>query len=308
MHPAARPLVGPLALATLIAAPGAASFPFPVAQHPPASPPPAEQEPVAAPRSELDRFMARVLKKRDSWKRLGDFVFREIEVFELEAPSLVRFSGFRREYEWFVHDELAVRSPVRFDGVQIGEARRRRYEEEWIGDEEERRASGQPEDLEPHFINDFHYFLETAPESGHSHYLAGQETLAGREVVRIERYPTDTCCGDPGQDEEERIERAFERTSFVTFWVDPELHQLVKYTFRNPGPDFLPGRWLLRVEGLEASLELAPVGETWMPSLMTFSGRVATALGESWVRFRRELFDYREAEVRTRILGTRRRR
>lgn len=289
MNAAARPLGSFLATWVLIAAPAAAQLP-------------------AGP-GEVDVFMARVLENRDSWRSLGDFVFREIEEFELEAPSLVRFSGFRREYAWYVHDELAVRSPVRFDGVEIGETRRRRSEDEWIGEEEERRAGGEPEDLEPRFINDFYYFLEWAAEPDARHYLAGRETLAGREVLRIESYPPGTCCDDPGDDdEEERIERAFERTSFITLWVDPELRQIVKYAFHNPGPDFLPGRWLLRVEELDAALEMTPVGDVWMPSSMTFSGRLTTALGESRVRLRRAFLDYREAEVRTRVLGTRRRR
>ncbi len=44
---------------------------------------------------------------------------------EIEIPR----SSFRREYEWYVRDGVAVGSPVRFDGVDIDEERRRDYDE-----------------------------------------------------------------------------------------------------------------------------------------------------------------------------------
>ena len=79
--------------------------------------------------NEIDLFMERVLDNREaSWRRLGDFILRESETLAFEAPLGIPLSGFRREYDWFVRDDVVVRSPVRFDGVQIDEETRLEYE------------------------------------------------------------------------------------------------------------------------------------------------------------------------------------
>ena len=438
--------------------------------------------------NEIDRFMKRVIDNRDaSWRRLGDFILRETSTFELRTPSGIPRSGFRREYEWYVREGVAVRSPVRFDGVEIAEAGRRDFEADWMREEAQRRrqrasrprtvslreregavavaiarawgaevserlrrriaadanllgdeaaavalntgaileelggvdqvgfgtaatrtgdlmamldtgrltateagrairrplanlvdrldparsdalerfvelaergarvaldardlapyleraarqlegrgrrevaarldairsglvtgagsgetgAGGDTDGaalldasrLEPRFIAESYYFTEFEFEPG-SYYFAGRETVAGREVVRIEHYP-------PGRVHEEhdarisRISRGFNKTSLLTVWVDPEVHQIVKYTFDNPGLGFLRFRWLARVDGLEASMEMAPVGDVWMPARMTMSGRVTTALGEFDATFTWEFFDYREAETGARLI------
>ena len=46
-----------------------------------------------------------------------------------------------REYAWYVRDGLHVRSPVRFDGVAVGDEERKKYEEEWAQRERERLES-----------------------------------------------------------------------------------------------------------------------------------------------------------------------
>jgi hypothetical protein len=448
---------------------------------------------AARPGNEIDLFMERVLDNReDSWRRLGDFILRETETFAFEAPLGIPLSGFRHEYEWYVRDDVVVRSPVRFDGVDIDEGTRREYEETWLREEQRRlgrrdqrrrrmsrrdtednvaiaieriwgaavseplreriasdadligddlaaitlntgavledlggvetvgfaaavartrdlyamldterlttteveravrlplvslveaiglaetselagfvelaelgahfeldgralapyvdraarqledvgqaevadtldeirgrlvmrtadvRATADPDEagepdaavlldttrLEPRFISES-YFLDFTFEPG-NYYLAGRETLAGREVVRIEYYPTDLFDDGPADDpaasdRDRRIDRGFNKTTLVTLWIDPEAHQIVKYTFDNTGLDFLPGRWLLRVEGLEATMEMGqPIGDVWLPLRVTVSGRAATALGEFDVMFTRSFSDYREAET-----------
>ena len=93
--------------------------------------------------NEIDLFMERVLDNRDaSWRRVGDFLLRETETFELKAPLGIPLSGFRHEYEWYVRDDMVVRSPVRFDGVAIDEETRREYEEDWLRQERRRRRDG----------------------------------------------------------------------------------------------------------------------------------------------------------------------
>lgn len=275
-------------------------------------------------------------RKAASWRRLGDFVLRETFSVELDAPAGTVLSGFRRvrEYEWYVRGGTAVRSPVRVDGVGIDEATRRDYERSWLREEERRRAGrggddrGNPEardgpeargarrgledleapaapaapenpesrepreDPEPRFLTDFFYFLEWGEEPG-DYYFVGRETVAGREVLRIEFYPTAPFWKEAG----ERINRGVAKTSMVTLWVDLEAHQIVQYAFENAGLDFLRFRWLLRAEGLRASMELAPFRGVWMPARMTLSGTATTALGAFGATVTQEFFDYRQAET-----------
>ncbi len=265
--------------------------------------------------NDIDRFMQRVLANRDAapWRRLGDFVLRETWSLELDAPPESRLSRFRRvrEYEWYVRDGTAVRSPVRVDGVGIDDAARRGYEASWLRDEERRRTGlradrdnrgsashglADQEDPEPRFVTDFFYFLEWTLEPG-DYYFVGRETVAGREVVRIEFYPTGTFWKEAG----ERINRGVVKTSMVTLWVDPEIHQIVQYAFENAGLDFLRFRWLVRADGLQAVMELAPFRGVWMPARMTLSGRATTALGEYAATFTQEFFDYRQADTGARL-------
>jgi hypothetical protein len=284
--------------------------------------------------NEIDAFMERVLENRDaSWRRIGDFVLREVETLAVEGPAELPIAGFRREYEWYVRDDVVVRSPRSFDGVDIGEAERREYEAGWLRrrerrDAERREASRREQEdaeaaagpgpggretdaaaagpLAPEFISDAYYFMEFEFEPG-NYYLAGYETLAGREVVKIEYYPTDLFDDDGEADDSERerrIAQGFAKTSLVTLWIDPEVHQVVRYTFDNVGLDFLPGRWLVRVDGWHASIEMAqPIGGVWLPRRMTLSGRATTALGAFELRFTRDYTDYREALTGGRLVG-----
>ena len=292
-----------------------------------ASPPAAGQ-----PGNEIDRFMARVIENRDvSWRRLGDFVLREVETLAVEGPTELPVAGFRREYEWYVRDDVVVRSPRRFDGVDVGEADRREYEADWLRRRERREASRRDEAAEvaagsgggeaasadagplaPEFMADAYYFMEFEFEPG-NYYLAGYETLAGREVVKIEYYPADffgegdLVGDDPDPDDletERRIRQGFAKTSLVTLWIDPEVHEVVRYTFENSGLDFLPGRWLVRVDGWRASIEMTqPIGGVWLPRRMTLAGRATVALGTFEVRFTRDYTDYREALTGGRLVG-----
>ena len=283
--------------------------------------------------NEIDRFMERVLENRDaSWRRVGDFVLREVETLAVDGPAGLPIAGFRREYEWYVREDVVVRSPRRFDGVDIGEADRREYEGRWLrrrdrldaqrreasreGGEDAGAGAGQvpePEEtgasdaarLEPEFISDAYYFLEFEFEPG-NYYLAGYETLADREVVKVEYYPTDLFDdADPDDSERgRRIAQGFNKTSLVTLWIDPEVHQVVQYTFDNIGLDFLPGRWLVRVEEMRASIEMGqPIGGVWLPRRGTLSARATTALGAFELQFTPEYADYREALTGGRLVG-----
>jgi hypothetical protein len=444
--------------------------------------------------NEIDLFMERVLDNRDAaWRRLEGFLLREVETFEVEAPLGVPLSGFLREYEWYVRDDTVVRSPVRFDGVELDADARRSYEEEWL--EREQRARGRragrrrgisrrsqedniritierswggtvdeallariaadadflghdlaavalntgaildalggveavgfidaveqtrllfvmldeerlsvdevaralrrpllalvdqldlvevegddaltglvelatlaeaagvdgrqvgtylgqaadrleathpmtaqvlaslraalpaaelgavAEDalpgveeslidaarIEPSFIS-VPGFMEFTFEPG-NYYFAGRETLAGREVVRVEYYPTDMFDDRADDDRSERareIDEGFNKTSLVTLWIDPTQHQIVKQTFDNTGMGFLPGRWLVRFDGMSATMEMGqPLRDIWLPLQLTVVGEVSTALGDFDVRFTQVFDEYRETVTGGRLI------
>ena len=168
-----------------------------------AQPPPAAVSP-AAPSTDLDALMARVLANRDqTWRSLQEYLLAERETFRLVGPDGAPMFGIQKEFMWVAREGRAVRSPVRVNGVAIGEETRRREEAEWQADEDRRaeRASAKAQSEtattaeieqamrrgEPRFISEVQ-FLRFRFEPG-NYYFVGKETLAGREVLRIEYYP-----------------------------------------------------------------------------------------------------------------------
>lgn len=348
---------------------------------------------LGAPRqSDLDAFMARVLARRDeNWKKLQQYILDERETVEVLAPGRVRIYGHEREYTWFVRQGYFVRSPLRVDGVAIGEAERRAYEARWIARERGREAraaaaargpagspaSGEPttssapapgaapvlaatpssppasppratspatapsvpsapapaasstpdappapadvgdvlrQALEPRFVSAA-YFLKFEFEPGR-YVFAGRETVDGHELLRIEYYPTrlfrdsddgrqaSRSPGKRGEDEEieERLEQQMNKVALVTLWVEPRAHQIVRYTFENVGFDFLPGRWLVRVDAVEARMEMhESFPGIWLPRGIVAHVALAVAAGTYDVRFIVTYLDYRQPDVKVRI-------
>jgi hypothetical protein len=317
-----------------------------VPQAPPAKPAAEQAAKTIAP-SELDTFMQRVLLRRDeNWRKLHDYILSETETFSIDGPGQLPLNGFRREYAWYVRDGYLIRSPVRFDGVAIAESERRKYEQDWFRREQsrEKRARSRPsptgaelppemstdvpslESLatqrnEPRFISEA-YFLRFKFEPG-NYYLAGRERIEGREVLRIEYYPT-ALFGEqthlhrrakpepekPGQPakprtdapDEQEIERKLNKVSLITLWVDPSEYQIVKYTFDNTELDFLPGRWLVRAGDVTASMTMARVLDgVWLPSQIAMHVSLAVATGSYTAVYARRFHDYKKAEVGARI-------
>ena len=185
--------------------------------------------PEAAP-TDLDTFMEKVLARRDVNRRMRDeYVLDEAERFEILGPGRTPLHRSQREYTWYVRDGMHVRSPLRFNGVTLGEEARQRYETDWIRREQARRerratkdaaagdapgevtispggleVSGAALPTEPRFVSEA-YFLDFKFEPG-NYYLAGRERLEGHEVLRIEYYPTRMF----GEHEEQREQRAGE--------------------------------------------------------------------------------------------------
>jgi hypothetical protein len=179
---------------------------------------------VAA-QSDLDAFMQQVLARRDdNWKKLQQYILDEREQIEVRGPAHVSLWGERREYTWYIRDGFFVRSPVKINGVAIGEADRRKYEADYLR-RVQRRDQRQPappattaaanaststpgtpdagtppaeaptdvaglirQSRQPEFISSA-YFLRFRFDAG-TYALVGRERLEDRDVLRIEYYPT----------------------------------------------------------------------------------------------------------------------
>jgi hypothetical protein len=291
--------------------------------------------PVAAqPReaSDLDAFMSRVLARRDdNWKRMQQYVLDERETFQILGAGGTPFYGFRREYLWFPRDGdgVFVRSPLTVDGVKLGEAERRKAEADYLRREEGRdkrreerekeagtsttgssptevTGDGVRQALEPGFVSAA-YFLKFRFDPG-QYALAGRETLEGRPVLRIEYYPTKLFSegkARPNRKVRERdvdIEPKMNKAALVTLWVEPTAYQILKYEFRNLPWDFLPGRSIVRVDDVTASMEMGqPFPDIWLPRAIRIATDFSTAIGELKGRWATDYHDYRLASVTTRI-------
>jgi hypothetical protein len=297
------------------------------------------QSPAAAGTTDLDRFMASALQRRDiDRKTLSDYVLDELETFEVLGPGRVPVARMRREYTWYVRDGIHVRSPIKFDGVPIPESERHAYEDKWMKSELDRRkyraerdakraeegkgpALSAPSINEPRFVSES-YFMDFKFEPG-NYYLAGKETLEGRELLKVDYLPTklfdeeekDTKEGkdtterkaDPKKQkkehaQEEAIDRKMDKTSQVTLWVDPQTQQIVKYTFDNVWMDFLPAGYIVKIDDLRASMQMGqPFPGVWLPRNMSIHAGLTVALGSMEMQYRREFSNYRKADVTSKV-------
>jgi hypothetical protein len=285
--------------------------------------------------SDLDAFMARVLERRDeNWKKMQQYVLEEQERFQLTGPDGARLYGYDREYTWFIRQGYFIRSPLKADGVRISEADRTQYEEKWLNRERQREkraqerarergeappADGTPpaeppatvedvlkESLEPRFVSAA-YFLRFKFDPGH-YALVGRERLNDRDVLRIEYYPSKlftegrTRPNKKVRERDDEIEEKMNKVSLVTLWIDPSEHQILQYTFDNIDMDFLPGRSLVRIDEIKASMQMAqPFPNVWLPGSIDMRFKATLAIGSVAARYDVEYRDYRLAEVTTRI-------
>jgi hypothetical protein len=176
-------------------------------------------------------------------------------------------------------------------------------------------ASGQPPpdvkdvlqgSLEPRFVSAA-YFLRFKFDPGH-YALAGRERLNDRDVLKIEYYPSKlftegrTRPNKRVRDRDDEIDEKMNKVSLVTLWIDPAEHQILQYTFDNIDMDFLPGRSLVRVDDLKASMRMAqPFPGVWLPASIDMNFGFTLAIGTVAARYDVQYHDYRLAEVTTRI-------
>ena len=154
--------------------------------------------------------MEKVLKRRElNRQTLEQYVLDESEQFEVLGPRRMPVYRQKREFTWYVRDGLHVRSPVRFDGVTVGDAARKEYEDNWVATRAPAaRAQGRQRDKDeqgtqtrpnrdpaataddpagpsartpiptPRFVSEA-YFMDFKFEPG-NYYLAGREQLEGQ--------------------------------------------------------------------------------------------------------------------------------
>lgn len=191
---------------------------------------------LPAAQSDLDDLMSRVLANRDAnWKKLQQYILDETQTFTATGPGDLRLFGGKRESIWFPRDGFFIRSPVRVDGVEIGDEERAREEARFLRREqarEKRRAERRKEQpdaadsggdpvapegvgdilrqtVEPEFVSSA-YFLRFKFDEGR-YALVGRETFGDRNVLRIEYYPTRLFNDDADDDNPRRSERRRQR-------------------------------------------------------------------------------------------------
>jgi hypothetical protein len=237
---------------------------------------------------DLDVFMSKVLERREiNWEQLHGYVFNELETLEIRGVKLPPMANFRKEYVWIVRDGYLVRSPVRVNGVKVSKEEQAASEEDWIREHKDKR----------HDSLDREIFLGFKFHPG-TYLYAGKQNLDGRELVAIEHYPSKKA----EDSKKEEFERMFEKTILVTMLIEPKEHQLVRITFDNVGMEFLPVRWLVRLEELRASMTMdKPFGEVWLPKRIVAAGSVDTAGPSLSVKYSREFYDYNKTDVRVKL-------
>lgn len=165
--------------------------------------------------------------------------------------------------------------------------------------------------VEPQFVSAA-YFLKFRFESGH-YALAGREKLDGRDALKIEYYPRaglfnggdskrDTTARDRQRDKEDEIEEKMNKVSLVTLWVDPATHQILQYIFDDLDMDFFPGRALVRVDDLQATMTMGqPFPAIWLPRNIEMHFGMMLAVGAVDATYRVEYLNYKQADVTYKI-------
>ena len=277
--------------------------------------------------TDLDAFMSQVLTRRDdNWKKLQQYVLDEDETFLLTGPDAQRLYGSHREYTWFPRDGVFIRSPVKADGVSISEDERRKAEERWLREEqgrEKRRIERENKDAnaddtppsldelvrpgnEPRFVSTA-YFMRFKFEQGH-YALVGRERLLDRDVLKIEYYPAElfregrTRPNRRVRERDDRVEDKMNKVALITLWIEPTAHQILQYEFRNIDFDFLPGRYLARLDDMHATMRMGQAfPDVWLPDTIGMRFAMTLAIGTIDARYDVRYHDYREATVRTRV-------
>jgi hypothetical protein len=284
----------------------------------------------SSPPRDLDAFMSRVLERRDdNWKKLQQYVLEEREDVQFIGPGGALLYGSRRESAWFPRDGVFIKSPLRINGVTINEEERRKAEAAYLTREESREKrrlerekagtadpaipsttplteEGVRQAIEPGFVSAA-YFMRFKFDPGR-YALAGREQYEGRDVLRIEYYPTKLFSEGrtrPNRKVRERakdIQNKMNKVALVILWVDPAERQILKYEFQNAEMDFLPARWMVHIDSMNAAMEMGqPFPSVWLPRALRIGFDMTLATGQLDGRYTVDYHDYKLATVATKV-------
>ena len=160
---------------------------------------------------------------------------------------------------------------------------------------------------EPQFVSSA-YFLKFRFEQGH-YALAGRETIGDIQALKIEYYPQAGLFKDGRskpdkrvKDEDDRIEDKMNKASMVTLWIDPATHQILQYTFDDVDWDFFPGRSLVRIGDVEATMQMGQAfPNVWLPKSIEMHFEMMLAVGAVDATYRVDYLNYKEAAVTYKI-------
>jgi hypothetical protein len=242
--------------------------------------------------NDLDAFMAKVLKKRAIDRdRLNDYICSEAEGFEINDEKIAALESFRREYIWFVRDGYFVRSPVLINGVKVSAEEQKVAEDEWIKNQKQGKRGYNNLNRESFFGFKF--------EPGRYLY-AGEQQFEGRKVLVIEYLPQIDKEHKP--EIKGNIANALEKSVLVTMLIIPEEHQIVRMTFDNVSLDFLPARWLIRLNEMKASLVMdKAVGDVWLPREVSVHGSLSTANMDLVAKYSMKFFSCHKTDVKVKL-------
>jgi hypothetical protein len=92
------------------------------------------------------------------------------------------------------------------------------------------------------------------------------------------------------------------KVSLVTIWVDPKTYQILQYTFDDIDMDFFPGRALLRVSDLKATMRMGQAfPEVWLPRGIEMHFGMMMAVGAVDATYKVDYLNYKQADVTYKI-------
>jgi hypothetical protein len=160
---------------------------------------------------------------------------------------------------------------------------------------------------EPQFVSSA-YFLKFRFETGH-YALAGREKIGDIQALKIEYYPEAGLFKEGKskpdkkvKDEDDKIEEKMNKASMVTLWVDPKTYQILQYTFEDMDWDFFPGRTLVRIGDVQATMQMSQAfPNVWLPKSIEMEFEMMIAVGSVGATYRVEYQNYKEAAVSYKI-------
>ncbi|MDP2322349.1 MAG: hypothetical protein Q8O42_23785 [Acidobacteriota bacterium] len=160
---------------------------------------------------------------------------------------------------------------------------------------------------DPQFVSSS-YFLKFRFEKGR-YALAGREQVDGQEALKIEYYPGTGLFNEgrarPNRkvrDQEDEIEEKMNKVSLVTLWIDQKTHQILQYTFDDIDMDFFPGRALMRVSDLKATMRMAQAfPDVWLPRSIQMHFGLMVAVGAVDATYKVDYLNYKQADVTYKI-------